>query len=98
MVDRPPLVSEIADSIPVWDIPKTLKMVVMAALLCAQGFRVCITTDWFLDKWTRRTGNYPRKRRDITDKLLEAAINIKQSTCITIKGDQSYSRSVVLQA
>ena len=38
-------------------IPKTLKMVVVAALLGAQGYMFSVTIGWFQDKWTSSTGN-----------------------------------------
>ena len=44
-VERPPRVREVVGSIPGRVIPKTLKMVVMTALLGAQGCGVIITTD-----------------------------------------------------
>ena len=42
------MVREIAGSIPGRIIPNTLKMVLIAALLDAQGFGVSITTDWLV--------------------------------------------------
>ena len=45
VVERPPRVWEVASSIPGSVKSKTLKMVVTAALLGAQGFEVSITTD-----------------------------------------------------
>ena len=58
-------------------IQKTLKLVVMVALLGTQGCRVAglalQLTGWCQDKWTSSTGNLPRKRRDITEQLLKAA-------------------------
>ena len=48
VVKCPPHLREVAGSIPGWSIPNTLKMVVMAALLGAQGCGVSITTDWLV--------------------------------------------------
>ena len=48
VVERPPQEWEVASSIPGGVIPKTLKMVVVAALLGAQGCGVSITTDWLV--------------------------------------------------
>ena len=45
VVERPPRVREVAGSITGRVIPTTLKTVVMAALLVAQGCGVSITTD-----------------------------------------------------
>ena len=42
VVERPPRVREVTGSIPGWVIPKTIKMVVIAALLCAEGSGVSI--------------------------------------------------------
>ena len=42
-------------------------------------------TDWCQDKWTSRTGNLPRKRRDITAKLLKAVLNANHSLHIVCK-------------
>ena len=44
VVERPLADREVVGSIPSRVIPKTLKMVVMASLLGAQGLRVSITT------------------------------------------------------
>ena len=74
MVDCPTLVLEVADLIPGRVIPKTLKMVVMAAILGPQGCGIAFRlTSWCLDKWTSRTCNLPKKRSDITEKLFKAA-------------------------
>ena len=48
MVEHPPQVREVAGSILGWFIPKTLKMVVIAALIDAQVCRVSIMTDWLV--------------------------------------------------
>ena len=64
----------IVGSIPSRVIPHALKMIVMVALIGVQGCGVSIATDlWCQDKWTNSTGNLPRKRRDITGKLLKTA-------------------------
>ena len=63
---------EVACSLAARVIRKTLKMVVMAAFIGAQGCRVSITTDWCQDKWTKSLGNLPRKRRDITKQIMKA--------------------------
>ena len=60
----------------------------MAALLDIQGCGVSITTDWMVSGKMGRyssTGNVPRKRRDITETLLKAALNTMQ-----IKQTQRY--------
>ena len=76
VVDLPRRMLEFAGSMPGRIIPNTFfeKMEVIAALLVAQGYLVNSTTDW-----TSSTGNLPRKRRDITEKMLKAAFNIKPS-------------------
>ena len=48
MVDRPSAVREVAGSIPGRIIPKTFKMILMAAFLVAQGCGVSITTVWLV--------------------------------------------------
>ena len=48
VVERPPRVREVAGLIPDRFIPTTLTMVVMAALLGSQGFRVSMTTAWLV--------------------------------------------------
>ena len=52
-------------------------MVVMAALLGAQGWGVSITTDWLVSGKTTGitgiTGKLPRKHHDITVQFLKAA-------------------------
>ena len=42
------------------------------------------------DKWTSSTGNLPRKRRNITENILNAALNTKQTKTglITLKDVQ----------
>ena len=47
-------------------------MVEMAALLGAQGLALHMT-GWCHDKWTSSTGNLPRKRSHIIEKLLKVA-------------------------
>ena len=63
---------EVAGSIPGRVTTKTLKKVVMAALIGVQVVGVIIMNDC-QDKWTSSTGNLHRKLRDITETLLEAA-------------------------
>ena len=48
VVESRPRVQEVADLIPGRVIPKTLKIVVMAAILVAWGCGVSITYDWLL--------------------------------------------------
>ena len=73
LVECPPRVREVAGLIPGRAIPTTLTMIVMTALLGAQGCRVGITSDWLvLYKWSSSTGNLPWELRDITENLLKA--------------------------
>ena len=70
-----PRMREVAGSIPSQAIPKTLKMVVIAALLGAQGCGLVLQlTCWCRDKWTSSTGNLPRKRCDLTVKIVESGV------------------------
>ena len=48
VAERPPQMREVTGSITGWAIPKTLKLVVMATFLGAQGCGVSITTDWLV--------------------------------------------------
>ena len=48
VVERPLQELEVAGSFPGRVLPKTLKIVVMTALLCDQGCGVTITTDWLV--------------------------------------------------
>ena len=48
VIESPPLVLEVEGSNPSRVIPKTLKMLMMAALLGAQGCGASIMTDWLV--------------------------------------------------
>ena len=50
VVERPPLVRDVADSNPGRVIPNTFKMAVIAALLSSLGYLVSITTDWLVSE------------------------------------------------
>ena len=74
MLERHTWVQEVAGLIPCWVLPKTFQMVEMDALLGAQDCGKALhQTGWCPDKWTSSTGNLPRKRCDIVEKLLKAA-------------------------
>ena len=45
VIELPPRVREVTDSIPGWVVPNTLKIVVMAAFLGAQSYRFSALTD-----------------------------------------------------
>ena len=70
IIQIPPLVREVMCSEPSRVIPNTLKMAVMAALRVA-GLALKLTGLCQV-KWTSSTGNLPRKRHDISEKLLKA--------------------------
>ena len=64
-----------------FSIPKTLEMVVMAALLEAQACVVSqITTDWLVSgKWISRTDYLTRKHRNSIEQLLKEVLNTMQT-------------------
>ena len=88
VVERPPRLPEGAYSFPGRVIPKTLKgdsNDFSSLALRAVGLELRMTR-WFQDKWTSSSGKLPRKRRDITEKMLKAVKNpyTKKSCSLTL--------------